>query len=123
MNLWIKFTFIFKIHLTTIVIVGIFNGLFNGKSSSVSNLFFIKSLSYSPTLPSFIVSMSSLIPSQSSLYFFNTSLFSSEECQSVEPKTKCYFPYFLRYVQLLYQSSDTKDLHYEYFHNHHFFKF
>ena len=50
---------------------------------------FVKSLPYSPFLPPFIVSILFLIPSQSSGYLFNTSLFSS-----VESKTKYLFPLF-----------------------------
>ena len=66
-----------------------FNGLFNANLSSVLNLIFIKSLPYSPFLPPFIVSISFLIPFQSSVYFFNTSLFSS-----VESKTKYLLLFF-----------------------------
>ena len=90
-----------------------FNSIFNGKLSSVSNLTFMESLIYSPFLPPFIVSISFLIPFQSLVYFFNTSLFSS-----VESKTKylnIYSHFFLQrsstqYVHLLYQLSNTKDL-------------
>ena len=78
-----------KIHLTIIVNRCKFNSLFNGKLSSVLNLIFIKSLPYSPFLPPFIVSISFLIPSQSSVYFFNTSYFSS-----AESKTKYLLPFF-----------------------------
>ena len=94
MNLWIKFTFIFKTHLTTIVIVEIFNDLFNGKSSSVSNLIFIKSLSYSPILPSFVVSMSILIPSQSSLYFLILLCFHLESANLLNQKLSIVFIIF-----------------------------
>ena len=77
-------------HLTIIVNRCNFNGLFNGKLSSVLNIMFMKSLPYSSFLPpSFIVSISFLIPSQSSVYFSNTSLFSS-----VESKTKYLLSFF-----------------------------
>ena len=89
-----------------------FNGLFNGKSSSVSNLIFVKSLPYLHS-PSFMTSISFLNPSQSYLYFFNTSLFSYVGCSSDELKTKYLFPLF-SLVCSIYQSLDTKDLHYEY---------
>ena len=124
-----------KIHLTIIVNRCKFNSLFNGKLSSVLNLIFIKSLPYPSFLPPFIVSISFLIPSQSSVYFFNTSYFSS-----AESKTKYLLPFSLQffffffiffalnaittqqsctqYVHLLHQSSDAKDLHYKYFCNH-----
>ena len=69
--------------------MGNFNGLFSGKLSFVSNLIFMKSLPYSPSLPSFIVSILFLIPPQSSVYFLNTSLFSSGES-----KTKYLLPFF-----------------------------
>ena len=65
-----------------------FNGLFNGKSSSVSNLVFVQCLPYLHS-PSFMFSILFLIPLQSSFYFFNTSSFSSEES-----KTKYLFPLF-----------------------------
>ena len=74
-------------HLTIIVNRCNFNGLFNGKLSCALNLIFIKSLPYSPFLPSFIVYIS--------VHFFNTSSFSS-----AESKTKYrvisgpYFPVF-----------------------------
>ena len=64
------------------------HGLFNDKSSSVSNLIFVKPLPYLHS-PSFMLSILFLMPSQSSLYFFNTSLFSSEES-----KTKYFFLLF-----------------------------
>ena len=94
-----------------------FNGLFNGKLSSVLNLIFIKSLPYSPFLPPFIVSISFLILSKQSVYFFNTSLFSS-----VKQKLNIYSYFFLQYLHLLYHLSDTKDVHCKYLHNHQFFK-
>ena len=87
-----------------------FNCLFNGKLSSVSNLIFMKPLPYSPFLPTFVVSISFLIPFESSVYFFNTS-FSS----SVESKTKYLLPFFSSICPSIYQLSDTKDLHCEYF--------
>ena len=102
-----------KIYLTIIVNMCSFNSIFNGKLSSVSNLIFMESLIYSPFLPPFIVSISFLIPFQSSVYFFNNSSFSS-----VESKTKyrnIYSHFFLQrsstqYFHLLYQLSNTKDL-------------
>ena len=116
----IKFALIFQTVLTIIVNMCRLHGLFNGKSSSGSNLIFVKSLPYLHTTelhsPPFIVSILFLIPSQSSVYFLNTSLFSSEES-----KINIYFHCFLRYVRLLPQSSDAKDLHYKYFHNHQLF--
>ena len=49
----------------------------------------MKSLPYSPFFPPFIVSISFLVRFQSSVYFFNTSLF-----LSVESKTKYLLPFF-----------------------------
>ena len=89
------------------------NGLFHGKLSSVSNLVFMKSLPYLPFLLPFIVPILFLIPSQSSVYFFNTSFFSF-----VQLKTKYLLPFSLQYVHLFHQLSDAKDSHYEFFHNH-----
>ena len=66
-----------------------FNGLFNSKLWSVLNLIFVKSLPCSPSLPPYIVLISFLIPSQSSVYFSHTSLF-----LSVESKTKYLLPLF-----------------------------
>ena len=70
---------------------------FRGKLSSELNLIFIKSFTYSPGLLS-IFSMRSVILSQSSVYFSNTSLF-----LSVEAKNKYLFPFFLRWNHLLHQ--------------------
>ena len=61
--------FFHKIHLPIIVNICNFNGLFNGKLSCVLHLIFVKSLPYSPFFPLFIVSISFLIPSQSSVVF------------------------------------------------------
>ena len=71
-----------KTDLTNIAIVGNFNCLFNSKSSSESNLIFMKSLPYSPVLLSFMASMTFFIPSQRSVNFFNTSLFLSAGSKS-----------------------------------------
>ena len=107
--MWITFTIFFKIHITIIVNRCNLNGLFNDKLSSALNLVFIKSLLYSHFStelhsPPFIVLISFLIPSQCSVYFFNTSLF-----HLWSQKLNIYFHYFLWYAHLLYQLSDTKD--------------
>ena len=76
-----------KTDLVIIVVLWIFSVLFKGKLSSALNLIFMKSFSYSPGLPQFIVTVSFLIPSQTSVCFINTSLFSS-----VGSKTKYLLP-------------------------------
>ena len=75
------FPFSSKTDLIIVVIAWTFNRLFNGKSSFELNLIFIKSFLHSPDLPPFIVLIKYLILSQSSVYFFNTSLFSSLEAK------------------------------------------
>ena len=93
-----------------------FNGLFNANLSSVLNLIFIKSLPYSPFLPPFIVSISFLIPSKSSVYFLLLSFHLQNQ------KLNIYSHFFrTQYVYLLYQLSNAKDLHCKYFHNHQIF--
>ena len=89
---------LFIIFILIIVNICSFNGLLHGKLSSVSNLIFMKSLPYSASLPPFIVLISFLMPSQSSVYFSSTFLFAS-----VESKTKYLLPFFLQYVHLLRQ--------------------
>ena len=83
-----------KMDLTTIVIVGNFNCLFNGKSSSQSNLIFMKSSLVLPLFMVFYHYLWFLIPSQNSLYFFSTCSFLSAECNSIESKTKYLRPFF-----------------------------
>ena len=65
----------------------IFNILFKGRLSSKFNLIFMKSFPYSPSLLLFINLIRYLILFQSSVYFFNTFLFSS-----IEAKVTCLFP-------------------------------
>ena len=65
----------------------IFNILFKGRLSSEFNFIFMKSFPYSPSLLLFINLISYLILFQSSVYFFNTFLFSS-----MEAKVTCLFP-------------------------------
>ena len=95
-----------------------FNCLFNDKLSSVSNLIFTKSLLYTHFLLPFIVSSSFLISFQISVYIFNILLCFHPQNQ----KLNIFSHFFLQYVHLLYQLSDTKDLHCKYFHNHQFFQ-
>ena len=100
--------------LTIIVNMCRFNSLFNGKSSSVSILIFVKSFPYLHPMEfhsaSFMFSVLFLISSQSSLYFLILLCFHLKN-----RKLHICFHFFLRYVQLLHQSSDAKDLHHEYF--------
>ena len=100
--------------LTIIVNMCWFNSLFNGKSSSVSILIFKKSFPYLHPMEfhsaSFMFSVLFLISSQSSLYFLILLCFHLKN-----QKLHICFHFFLGYVQLLHQSSDAKDLHYEYF--------
>ena len=114
--MWIQFINFFKTDLTIIVNMRSFNGLFNGKWSSVSNLIFIKYLTHLNVLPPFIVSILFLISFQSSVYFLNTSLFSF-----VESKAKYVLPFFPQDTHLLQQWSGATDLHCKYFHNRQFF--
>ena len=66
-----------KTNLVIIVNKRSFIGLFSGKSSLDSNLIFFKSFSNSYFSPPLMVSIYFLVPSQTSLYFFKTFLFSS----------------------------------------------
>ena len=100
------------VDLTIIVNMCSFNNSFNGKLLSVSNLIFRRFSPYLPSLPPLTVLISFLIPSQSSVYFFNTSLFSS-----VKSKAKYLLPilyihtciylhssvvYYYKYCHLVY---------------------
>ena len=77
----------------------------------------MKSFSYQPFLPSFIVSIRCFISSQSFLNFANTFLL-----PSIEVKTKYFFPLFSSiYPSALPMILDIMDLHHNCFHNYQFF--
>ena len=84
-----------KTNRNIIVILWSFSVSLKGKLSSESNLIFMKSFLNSPGLLPFIVSIQFLIPSQSSVYFVNTSLF-----LSVKTRVK----YLLPFSSLMYPS-------------------
>ena len=67
--------FFFKTDDVTIIISGIISVITKGKSSSDSNLVFVKFLLNSTGSRSFIVSICLLVSFQSSVYFSNASLF------------------------------------------------
>ena len=115
-NLFLYLSCSSKTDPTTIVIVGNFNYLFNGYIIIWVKFNFHEIFTMFTCFTTIYGLISFLIPFQSSLYFFNMFLF-----LSTEQKLNIYFHFFAQYVQLLYQSSDTKDLHYEYFYNHQFF--
>ena len=69
-----------KTHLT-ITVSNYFSALFKGKLSSDLNLIYMKSFLYSPSLPSLILLIRFSTPSQTSVYFVNTSLFLSIEAK------------------------------------------
>ena len=91
-------------HLITIVNKRSFIGLFSGKLSLDLNLIFFKSFPFSIFSPPLIVRI--WTTSQTSLYFFETSLFSF-----TSPKTKYLFTFFFQSDQSFHQSLSTKNLH------------
>ena len=96
---WIIFTIFLRADATAIIMSRISNVLPKGKSTSDSNLIFMKSFLYLIGSSSFITSIYLLVSSQSVLQFFNTSL-----VFSVEAKTKYLFPSF----SLMYPSPSSR---------------
>ena len=105
------YLFFFKADDVTIIISGIISVIPKGKSASDSNLVFVKFLLNPTSSRSFVVSICLLVSFQSSVNFFNASLF-----LFAEARTKYLIPSFLtKYPSTLLKARKKNSDQYQYY--------